>query len=94
MAGYPRALNGERTVPSKPVERVLERVDNISQLSSGWSARCPAHDDRANSLSISEGTDGKALIFCHAGCDFERVVEGLGLRVRDLFARRKDRGRR
>lgn len=79
---------------SKPVARVLERVENVAELSAGWSARCPAHDDRNNSLSIAEGTDGKALIFCHAGCGFEKVVDALGLRVRDLFMRQKGRRQR
>jgi putative DNA primase/helicase len=78
-------------MPSRPVERVLERVKNVTQLSAGWSAQCPAHEDHANSLSLAEGADGKALIFCHAGCAFEKVVDALGLRVRDLFIRQKGR---
>ena len=28
----------------------------------GWMARCPAHDDRAPSLSICEADDGKVLV--------------------------------
>ena len=34
-----------------------------------WMARCPVHDDRSPSLSISAGKDGKVLVRCHAGCD-------------------------
>jgi putative DNA primase/helicase len=75
---------------SKPVMRVLERVKKFSELSRGFSASCPSHDDRVNSLSISEGADGRALIFCHAGCDFEQILKALGLRKRDLFVQRKD----
>lgn len=41
----------------------------------GWIARCPAHDDRKPSLSISEGADGKVLICCHAGCSQKNVIE-------------------
>ena len=33
----------------------------------GWMARCPAHDDRAPSLSIRDADDGKVLVHCHAG---------------------------
>lgn len=77
-------------MPSKPVERVLGGLENVTENSAGWTARCPAHDDNVNSLSVSEGADGRALIFCHAGCEFEQVVMALGLRVRDLFVQRKD----
>jgi putative DNA primase/helicase len=39
----------------------------------GWSCHCPAHSDRNASLSISEGRDGKVLVYCHAGCSFQHV---------------------
>jgi DNA primase len=42
-----------------------------------WMARCPAHDDRAPSLSISSGKDGKVLVRCHAGCDQRDVIATL-----------------
>ena len=32
----------------------------------GWTARCPAHDDRKPSFSIRDA-DGKVLVRCHAG---------------------------
>jgi putative DNA primase/helicase len=40
----------------------------------GWMARCPAHDDRAPSLSIRDTDDGKVLVRCHAGCGQEQVI--------------------
>ena len=39
-----------------------------------WIARCPAHEDRVPSLSISSGRDGKVLMRCHAGCDQRDVI--------------------
>src|SRR4051812_14692581 len=51
----------------------------------GWMARCPVHDDRQASLSIHEGTDGRVLLHCHAGCEVEAVVGALHLELRDLF---------
>jgi putative DNA primase/helicase len=39
-----------------------------------WVARCPAHEDRKPSLSISSGNDGKVLVHCHAGCDQRDVI--------------------
>jgi putative DNA primase/helicase len=51
----------------------------------GWTALCPAHDDRTPSLSIREADDNnKVLVHCHAGCDQERVIATL--RGRGLWA--------
>lgn len=47
--------------------------------------RCPAHEDRKASASLQEGEDGRALVYCHAGCDVSEVVEELGLKMKDLF---------
>jgi hypothetical protein len=40
-------------------------------------ARCPVHDDRSPSLSISAGTDGMVLVRCHAGCDQRDLIAAL-----------------
>jgi hypothetical protein len=55
-----------------------------------WMARCPAHEDRAPSLSIADGDDGKVLVRCHAGCEQHQVLAAL--RVRGIWsdARRHD----
>src|SRR5215831_12502604 len=45
--------------------------------SSGWTARCPAHDDRNPSLSIREASNGKILVRCHAGCGQAHVINAL-----------------
>jgi putative DNA primase/helicase len=58
----------------------------------GYQARCPAHDDRVASLSVSEGRDGKVLVKCFAGCEVAAVLEALGLTFRDLFTQ-PSRGR-
>lgn len=42
-----------------------------------WMARCPVHDDRAPSLSISSGKDDKVLVRCHAGCEQRDVITAL-----------------
>ena len=44
---------------------------------STWIARCPAHDDRSPSLSISTGKGGKVLVRCHAGCDQRDLIAAL-----------------
>jgi putative DNA primase/helicase len=47
---------------------------NVGQ---GWTARCPAHDDRTPSLSIRDSDDDKVLVHCHAGCDQRDVIAAL-----------------
>ena len=56
-----------------PVERLLAKLPDATKAGKGWSARCPAHEDRRASLSIGEGDDGRALIRCHAGCRVDAV---------------------
>jgi putative DNA primase/helicase len=82
-----------------PVVRILgglrERGSKVHSEPSGkWRATCPAHDDRRASLSISEGDDSRALLYCHAGCAPEEVVAALGLTMADLYPRRESSGRR
>jgi 5S rRNA maturation endonuclease (ribonuclease M5) len=51
----------------------------------GWQAKCPAHEDRTPSLSISDGREG-VLLHCHAGCSIDAICSALGIAKRDLFA--------
>lgn len=66
------------------IDAFLERLENTRHSGTGWSARCPAHDDRIASLGVAENGD-KLLVTCHAGCPTESVVEAMGLTMRDLF---------
>lgn len=68
-----------------PIEDVLARLEGVKRSGKGWSARCPAHDDRKASLSIAEGDDGRVLLRCHAGCTLEQILEALGMSVHELF---------
>lgn len=48
-------------------------------------AFCPAHHNtRTPALSLSNGTDGRLLAKCHAGCGFDDIVDALkGLHLLD-----------
>ena len=48
---------------------------------------CPAHQDRSPSLSLSQGDDGRILLFCFAGCKIDDICSAIGLEVKDLFPR-------
>ena len=50
------------------------------KTASGWTARCPAHDDHKPSLSITETINGKVLLHCFAGCHQDQVIAALKLR--------------
>lgn len=68
-----------------PVDKLLGKLYAVRSTGAGWVARCPAHRDSNPSLSISVGTDGRALVMCHAGCSNQAVVAALGLTLRDLM---------
>jgi AAA domain len=53
----------------------------------GTSSTCPAHEDANPSLSLRR-SDGRALIFCHAGCSTSNVMEAIGLGLADLYDER------
>ena len=66
------------------VEDLLPRLDAVRRSSRGYVARCPAHEDRHPSLSVSEGERG-ILLKCWSGCELQEISAALGLRVKDLF---------
>ena len=72
-----------------PLDLVLERlaaVGNTPKRSgSAWAAKCPAHQDGNPSLSINEGRDGNAILYCHAGCELGDILQALNLEMTDLF---------
>ena len=70
---------------SAPVDRLLAKLPDAKRNGHGWTARCPAHDDRRASLSIAEGDDGRALVKCHAGCKADAICAAVGLTVLDLM---------
>jgi len=80
---------------SATIDRLLAGLDNVKAAGAGkWTARCSAHDDRQNSLSVATGDDGRALLHCFAGCDTGQIVAALGLTLADLFTPEKQQARR
>ena len=55
-------------------------------------AQCPAHDDNNPSLSITD-RDDRALVYCHAGCDTDRVLDALNLDPATCSTSRRSRAR-
>ncbi len=68
-----------------PVDLVLSKLPDAKPCGEGWTARCRAHDDKHPSLSVGTGDGGRALVYCHAGCDKEKIVKAIGLTMADLM---------
>ena len=77
----------QTSTPPSP-DLVLSRLDRVRKAGAGWSARCPAHQDKTASLSVTSGTDGKLLVHCFAGCSVHDVLGAIGLTINELFPQR------
>src|SRR5689334_3156139 len=75
------AMRSEDTDLGRLVEGLRAR-----KSASGWTARCPAHDDRTPSLSIG-WRDGRVLLHCFGGCTQAEVLDAL--RRRGLWPKRE-----
>ena len=71
--------------PGELAERIRQHGSAVRGGPTQWSAQCPAHDDRAPSLSIGTGTEGVPLVHCQAGCPTEEVLSTVGLTLADLM---------
>ena len=83
-------------------QQLIDRLEYVRSTGKDkWTARCPAHEDRDPSLSISEAPDGRVLVKCFGGCGALDVITAVGLtwdvlfppnqeRYRPLHSRRKD----
>jgi putative DNA primase/helicase len=70
---------------------LLARLKNVARSGEGWTARCPAHADEHNSLSIHH-RDGRWLIYCHAGCGWAAIIDAIGVRAAELFDDERGQG--
>ena len=68
-----------------PIDALLMRLDGVKRSGDGYIARCPAHDDRAPSLTVRDLDDGRVLLHCFAGCEPEAVLGAIGLDFSDVM---------
>ncbi len=53
-------------------------LDAVGSQPIGKSPRqCPGHRDEHPSLTVDAGDDGRALIHCHVGCDYRKILKAL-----------------
>ena len=68
----------------------IDYLKNVKGDNGQYTALCPAHDDRNNSLSVKIIND-RVLLHCHAGCPTDSVMSALGLPMTALFMDEKPR---
>ena len=65
------------------LEHVLEKLETLGcrpvRREQGWDALCPAHPDSEPSLHLDRGRTRPFILFCHAGCSFQEILEALEL---------------
>lgn len=66
------------------LEQVVERFGGGKRAGAGYKVRCPAHEDKEASLSISLGRNGRILLKCHAGCTWDDIIRVSPIDAREL----------
>lgn len=77
------------STPGPAAQHILDQVSSRTghaprRSGIGYSARCPAHEDRGPSLSITP-IEGSVLLHCHAGCTVDAILRALDLQPRHLY---------
>ena len=67
------------------LSKLIDKLDQVTTEGSSYLARCPGHEDGRPSLLITVTDDNKLLLHCRAGCQKQKVLDALGLKMRDLF---------
>ena len=84
-----------------PLDGISERLKGVVQGSETqdedgtwtrqFNALCPAHNDHSRSLSLSETTEGNAVMCCHAGCSAKQILRAIDLKLIHLYSKGSDR---
>lgn len=79
-----------------PLADLLNTLEAVKKTGpSRYIAKCPAHNDKRPSLTITEKDDGMVLIKCWTGCGAAEILQAVGLDYAALYPPRTDdhRGR-
>ena len=66
-------------------DEFLARLENVRGSGNKRTARCPAHADHDNSLSIAKGDKVPIIAKCFAGCSIEQVCAALNIDVQEIM---------
>lgn len=70
--------------PDAAMKQILDRLKTVSRSGDGWTACCPAHEDKNPSLSLMIGHNGRPVFHCHTGCTPDAIMAALRLTWADL----------
>lgn len=95
MLKYSRNANHNQQSGPLSLQKILVMISsktgsNPKPSNKSYLARCPAHDDKHASLSITESSNSTILLYCFAGCTIREICNSLQIKVKDLFP--KSRG--
>jgi putative DNA primase/helicase len=70
----------------KAIDELLQRLGDKVELGvdGHYKSRCPAHNDKNPSLSIT-ATEDRVVLCCHAGCSIDQILQSLNMEKRQLF---------
>jgi hypothetical protein len=54
------------------VDDVIARLGNLKRYAHAWRGRCPSCG--IDAFAVTEGRDGRGLIYCHYGCDWATLL--------------------
>lgn len=74
----------------QPIDAIRAAIEQYTgrsgrQHGNSYQLNCPAHPDRAPSLSLTENPEHHALLHCHAGCSTDEILAAIGKTRRDLY---------
>ena len=73
------------------IEKIIEALESVKCIGENqYMAKCPCHDDKKASLSITQ-KNNKILLHCFAGCNSENIVNSIGLTMKDLFIKETEK---
>lgn len=67
------------------LDPIRSRLEGVRGSDASFTAKCPAHEDRDPSLSVTDKGD-RIVLHCHAGCETRDVLEAIGMGWDDVYA--------
>lgn len=73
-----------RLTDNEIFENNLTHFQVVKKYQDKAQCKCPAHQDKRASLTVTKGRKC-TLLYCHAGCQLDDILNAAGLEKRDIF---------
>jgi hypothetical protein len=71
------------------LEEIINHFDGVKKTGGNqYSCKCPAHEDKSNSLGITSDGD-RILMNCFAGCSVKSILDSVGLSWADIMPKKE-----